>query len=203
MKYTSFVELVNCADLAFVARAVSNNENRPQFWYMKIEERDGGLSAIATNGKRIHKAQLSKMDVPGISPGYWRVLKNKTVKMRNRDLEDLEGHWHTLVYIRKKILWLTRLDAFDLFPDDESINSIFPQGEPLREGTVSTHKYHLDSMNVLIKNLPDSAGINLEYLRDLGPHEWKYKIFAHDKPVLFEHENRTALIMPLFLNQIK
>lgn len=198
MKYTAFVELINCADLAFVARAVSEDESRPQFWYMNIREHEGGFLAMATDGRRLHKARLSKKDVPNVSPGYWRVLKNKEFKTRDYDLENMMRIYR-LIYERKHVLWLARLDKFDLFPDDETINRITPHGDPIKTGTVNTYRYHLDSMNALIKNLPDSLGMNLKYLKDLGPLKWNYKIFTSDKPVLFERENKTALIMPIGL----
>ena len=206
MKYYSFVELINCADLAFVARAVCEDKNQPQYWYMKIEKRDNNLFAIATDGRRLHKAQLSKKDIASASPGYWRVLKNKAVKERDYEFEEHFDHeldFYSRVYTRKNILWLARLNKFDFFPPDDVINRLFPQGNRLKEGIVDTRKYHSGSINALIKNLPDSAGINPKYLKDLGPYEWNYKIFSTsgDKPVLFEHENKTALIMPLNLNQ--
>jgi hypothetical protein len=199
MKYTAFAELINCADLAFVAGAVSKDDARPQFWYMSVRENEGGLSAMATDGRRLHKAQLNKRDAPNVSPGYWRVLKNKMFKMRDYDLEH-EMRADRFIYERKHVLWLARLDKFDFFPADDVINRIAPQGDPAAEGKVIAWKYQHGSMNALIKNLPESAGINLEYLKDLGPWEWNYKVFAPGKPFLFECENKTALIMPLNLD---
>jgi hypothetical protein len=70
MKYVEFVELYNSDDLAFVARAVGKDDNCPQFWHMKITEDDGGLLAIATDGRRLHKAQISRKDGMTISPGH-------------------------------------------------------------------------------------------------------------------------------------
>jgi hypothetical protein len=198
MKYTAFAELYNCADLAFVARAADNGEN-PTYWYMKIEEDGDGLTALATDNRRLHKARVNKKDAPGLSPGYWQVLKNKTAQVRDYETEDELGFPDRRVYIRRHILWLTKLDSFDFFPPDEAVSRLYPDGEPLKEGVVDTHKYRADSINALIKNLPDHAGINPGYLRDLGPHKWNYKIFSGSKSVLFEHENKTALIMPLWL----
>jgi hypothetical protein len=199
MKYVAFVELYNCVDLAFAARAVGDDDNRPQLWHMKVEEAGDGLLVLATDGRRLHKAQINKKDAPDVSPGYWRVLKNKSIQFRDCETEDELGYCNRRVYIREKILWLAKLDEFGYFPSDDAINRVYPNGTPLTEGVVSTHKNHLDSMNALIKNLPDSAGINMRYLKDLGPYEWKYT-YSPEKAVLFEHENKTALIMPLRLN---
>jgi hypothetical protein len=197
MNYTAFVELMNCADLAFVARAVDTSDDHPQFWYMSVGENEEGLSAMATDGKRLHKAQLNRKDVPNVSPGYWRVLKNKEIKTRDHELEYDIRPMNRLVYEREHILWLAKLDKFDLFPPDARINAVFPRGNPLKEGTVDTHKRAYKSINALIKNLPGFAMMNLKHLMDLGPGEWNYKIFTPGKPFLFERENKTALIMPI------
>jgi hypothetical protein len=167
---------------------------------MKITDEAGGLVAIATDGKRLHKAKINQEDGIAVSPGYWRVLKNKSVKTRDYEIEDNLGFYNRRVYIKTNVLWLAKLDDFSLFPADDAINRIYPprDASPTKEGVVSTHKYHHDSMNALIKNLPSGAGINLNYLKDLGPYEWKYKIFP-GKPILFECGNKTGLIMPLNL----
>jgi hypothetical protein len=201
MKYVAFTELYNHADLAFVARAVGKDDKWPHFWHMKITEEDGDLLAIATDGRRLHKAQISQKDEKAVSPGYWRVLKNKSVKTRDYTSEDGLGFSNRLVYIKTNVLWLAKLEDFDLFPTDKVINCLYPprDASPIKEGVVSMHKHHHNrSMNALIKNLQSGAGINLNYLKDLGPYEWKYKIFP-GKPILFEHENKTGLIMPLDL----
>jgi hypothetical protein len=196
MKYDGFVEVCNHIDLAFVARAVSDDDDHPQFWYMKIEKKDDGLLATATDGKRLHLA-LIKESVDGPCPGYWRVLKNKMVEERDCELEcDLErmGCWSRRVYRRKSILWLAKLDAFDLFPSEEVINRIIPQEEPIKEGVIHTGNCNFTDMNALIKNLQDTTGINLRYLKDLGPHEWTCKIYPPEKPVLFESGHKVAII---------
>jgi hypothetical protein len=200
MKYAAFAELFNRDDLAFVARAVGKDDIRPQFWYMRITEEDGSFCAIATDGRRLHKAQIDQEDGAAVSPGYWRVLKNKSSETRDHESEDEMGFYNRRVYIKKNVLWLAKLDDFNLFPTDDVINRIYPPRDmnPIKEGMLSTGKYHHSSINALIKNLPGGVGINLNYLKDLGPYEWKYKIFP-GKPVLFEHENKTGLIMTLSL----
>jgi hypothetical protein len=198
MKYDSFVELVDSADLAFAARAVGDDENRPQLWYMKIAEKDGGLTATATDGSRLHRARLKEREAKAVSPGFWRVLKNKAVRERDYDAENNFPLGYR-VYEKKHVLWLARLEEFGLFPPDDVIDGKFPEGEPVRQGTVNTGKYQRGDMNRFIKGLPDGAGINPEYLKDLGPFEWNYAVFSPRKPVLFESGNKTALIVPLTL----
>jgi hypothetical protein len=199
MKYVAFVELIDKRDLAFVARAVSRDDNLPQLWYMKIAEEDGGLLAVATDGKRLHKAAFTEKEAAGLSPGFWRVLKNKAVWERDFEAEDEMGVINDFgehkIYEKKHVLWLAKLDAFDLFPADDKIDRIFPY-HPTQQGAVNTAKHRQDSMQWMIKKLPESAGINPKYLRDLGPYEWKYA-YQPGKAVLFEHQNKTALIMPI------
>jgi hypothetical protein len=201
MNYDGFAELIDCENLTFVARAVGDNEDRPQFWYLKILEQDGGLTAIATDGIRLHKAVVDKIHATFFSPGYWRVLKNGSVKERDCETEDgldYDKHHNMRVYEKRKVLWLAKLDHFDFFPADDVIDRLYSHGEPIeKEGVVTIHKYQHASMNALIKNLPHSYGINLNHLRDLGPFEWRYKIFSGRRAVLFEHKDKTALLMPL------
>jgi hypothetical protein len=195
MKYSGFVELWDCTSLAFAARAVSDDENRPQFWHMKVEVVDGGLLATATDGRRLHRAKIGMNDAPGLSPGFWRVLKNKKVKERDYETEDELGYTDRKVYRKRRVLWLAKLDNFDLFPSDDRISSIFPQGAPDKEGAFNS-RYLKNNINGLIKTLPGQTGMNLKHLEDLGPYEWKYKIYSEREPVLFVHENKMALIMP-------
>jgi hypothetical protein len=200
VKYDSFVELVDSADLAFAARAVGEDENWPKLWYRKIAEKDGNLTATATDGRRLHRVWLEEREAKAVSPGYWWVLKNKADRIRDYDAEDDFFPLDYRVYEKKHVLWLARLEEFGFFPPDDVIDGKFPEGEPVRQGTVNTGKYRLDDMNRFIKGLPDGTGINPGYLRDLGPFEWNYAVFSPGKPVLFESVNKKALIMPFILD---
>jgi hypothetical protein len=199
VKYDSFVELVNSADLAFVARAVGDDEDQPQLWYMKIAEKGGSLTATATDGRRLHRARLEGREAKAVSPGFWRVLKNKAARLRDYDAEGEFSPLDYRVYEKKHILWLARLEEFGLFPPDDVIDGKFPEGEPVSQGKVNTGKDWLGDMTRFIKGLPDDAGINPGHLMDLGPFEWNYAVFSPGKPVLFESGNKKALIMPLNL----
>jgi hypothetical protein len=195
MKYDSFVELINCPDLAFVARAIAKTEDvKPQFEYMKIDEQDGFLIAAAADGKRLHKAVIDKEEVGDVSPGYWKVLRNEIVKEQFHDAGD-----NCLVYKRKEILWLVR-EKEPVFPYEISERLfVYFQGNPMREGDIITDECYHEQLNTFIKKLPEPDGMNFNYLWDLGPYEWHYKIFGAAEPVLFESGNKTALIMPLTL----
>jgi hypothetical protein len=200
MKYVAFAEMIDNDDLAFVARAVSCDDDRPQFWYMKITENDNGFLAIAIDGKRLHQAELgNKGSLADLSPGFWRVLKNKTVEERDFEAEEefsvLGIYEKHRVYKRKRVLWIAKLDKFDLFPSLDEIDRLLPKNFT-QQGVVSTCKHRHDSMQNMIKELPKFVGINPGFLKDLGQHEWKYA-FEPGKAVLFEHENKTALIMPI------
>jgi hypothetical protein len=200
MKYNSFVELFDCPALAFVARAVDKREtNRPQLKYVKIEKKGEELEALATDGKRLHKAVIDRERVRDVFPGYWRVLKNKEIKERDEGAEDDLGPSY-LVYTIKNVLWLAREENPGLLMNDETIERVFPRGDPIKEGTVCASEFRSDSLNTFIKGLPELFGINPRYLWDLGPYEWHYKIFPGRTPILFEYENRTALIMPITLD---
>ncbi|MDR2370427.1 MAG: hypothetical protein LBD71_03010, partial [Treponema sp.] len=163
---------------------------------VKIEEKDGDLLATATDGRRLHRARAEgKAD--GLSPGYWRVLKNGTEKDRDYDTESEIGYAGRRVYMKRKILWLAKLESFSFFPQDDVLANLFPKGDPVKEGVVDAHKYECGGLNRFIKDLPGAAGINPAFLNDLGPYEWKYKFYSPDKPIVFEHGDMTALIMPL------
>jgi hypothetical protein len=222
MKYDSFVELINCSDLAFVARAIGKTEgDKPHFEHMKIEEKDGRFIATATDGNRLHKAVIDKEKSGNVSPGYWKVLRNESVEERDYDAKDIGD---ILVHNRKEILWLERakdpmllqveisekqftyvqgdlIREGDIITDESYpawVNTFIKLwGNPIREGDIITDECYPAWVNTLIKKLPEPDWINFNYLWDLGPYEWHYKVFGVDKPILFENENKTALIMPI------
>jgi hypothetical protein len=203
MKYTTFVELINHYDLSFVAKAISKDDDLPQFWYMKIQENETGLLATATDGKRLHRVQIDKDHIPkGLEPGYWRVLKNKKNKYRDIEAEydakeeGIIGRGH-LIYKKEKVLWIAKLaDGFGLFPSDKTIERIFPSGEPEMTGELNLTENAHTAIIGFIKALPPHVGFNFYHALDLAPDEWNFKYYVLNKAVLFENGNKTALIMP-------
>jgi hypothetical protein len=200
MKYLDLVKVYDYDHLSFVARAVGKDEDKPQFWYMKITEEEGELVAVATDGKRLHMAKLPPGESACVSPGFWQVLKNKIAKIRDHEVEDqLDCYSHNyLAYEKENILWLAKMEDSSFFPEDEKINKFLEAGRLSTEGVFDADKNDR-SKNRLIKALPESSGIKLRYLKDLAPHEWSYKIYSGKNHVLFSYQNKTAVIATTIL----
>jgi hypothetical protein len=194
MKYIGFAELFGAINLAFVARAVSNDD-KFGYRYMKIEDQDGILTAIATNGRRLHKAVLPPEEAELVSVGYWRVLLSRSLKKRDYETEDELEYDHRLnmrVYEKKRVLWLAQ-EAVAVPFSEAATNLLSGLGDYTKDGIFKARKYNFNRISTLIKNMPPGLGLNLNYIKDLAPYNWTYKVYT-EKAVLFEDGNKTAVI---------
>ena len=184
MKYGKFVELTNLSsELMFVAKAIGDEEERPQLKYIHIEpsRKSEGLLGIATDGRRIHMVDPIDPKIVEhfeLNTGFWRVVKKTLNCLQLARLDDSETAKLTFPNWDKVV------------PSDDAEFITTFQG-------FSRYKNHWN-LSKLIRGFPEHTPMSLRYLRALGTtFTWDVRWYANNKAVKFTAGNYTAVIMPL------
>jgi hypothetical protein len=181
MQYGRFFEIgkgILCDQLRFLAVAVAEDMMRYFMQYIRVEQAEEGLRAVASDGRRLHLVTklAPKAAMEGIVPGAYAVMK-KTGRS----------------------IWLVKIEegAGD-FPD---YKRIFKEEPPTFEGKWRGMQKNTASLFELCYSFPEPTALNLRYLEDIGAEEWTVKWWAPSYGVLFEAKDRQAVIMPIDLKQ--
>jgi hypothetical protein len=155
-----------------------------RYVYIEPAAEGGGLSAVSTDGRRLHAVELSKdnTDYLGITPGYWKIIKDGDdcigiARLDNKETEEWSYVKWRDVIPKGDAKYKTTFAGFD-FSDKKG------------EGHERLAKF--------LHDFPDLTALNLAYLADLGQREeWDVKWYGPEKPLKFTNTNRMALIMPM------
>jgi len=189
MMYDKFLDVNGnfASDLNFLARATNKeDETRYVMEYIHIEpsEKSDELLGVATDGRHLHlidPLNKSAVEMYGITPGYWQVLRTYKKSVR---------------------IWIARLE--DSYTSDwkyPNWKKVVPTGEAAYkttfEGfTFDGHNHH--GLAKFIHGFPDETAMRLNYLQSLGIYTvWNVEWYSQTKLVKFTEGNRMALIMPL------
>jgi hypothetical protein len=185
MIYGTFIETFGrfSKEITFLSRAVGKDDSRFSMCHIHIEPSDvepGKFRGVSTDGRRLHIVDpLSIYDGSGLEAGNWRPLKTGG---KISWIAQIKGDVGTFPNYRKVI------------PLDEPNFTFDLPGIP-RGNLMHNMPFLVD----FFWKFPDSTTINLNYINSLD-HDclWKIKWFANDKAVLFESDNYTAVIMPMY-----
>jgi hypothetical protein len=184
--YGNFIEAFGdfSKEITFLSRAVCKIDWRYSMKNILIEPSDVAsekFRGVSTDGRRLHIVDpLSCPDGLGLEAGNWRPLKTVS-----------------------KYSWITQIkeskESTGQFPDYRRVISRDkPQftfklpGIPHRDKTGD-----INYMVKLFREFPEPTSINWNYINDLDYYRpWEVKWYGKDKPVIFESENYSAVIMP-------
>jgi hypothetical protein len=135
-------------ELSFLARAVSDDLTHYVMNQIYVEPSEiKGLKGVATDGRRLHIVDPfdGLAGILGLSPGYWKVIKNS-----------------------KRTVWITRLDDSETTKwDFPNYRAVIPEGEAVYKTTFEGFSFGNQKSNYpglieFIRNFPDATAINLE-----------------------------------------
>jgi hypothetical protein len=195
MKYSLFIDAVGelADELRFLGRAVSDDKTRYFIQnilveYIDPEKPEKGLRGVATDRSRLHIVEPLNSEGPemlGMTPGQYRYLKTSG-----------------------KHTWVARIDdesvhEFGRFPN---WRRVVPDGIPVftmkYTGVQSSDRGHNSAaLTKFLRAFPEATALNLTYLSDLGTAEqWDVEWTSSDKAIVFKAKTKTAVIMPIFVN---
>lgn len=188
MKYSAFIEAegISASQLDFLAKAVSNDLTRYFMNYIHVEPSDKGegLLGVATDGRRLHVVDPlpeALVDVFGLTPGYWKVLKNNSKNMWIARLDDSQTdvwvfpNWRKVIPMEKAVHENT-FEGFDLSKDHH--NSV--------------------KLTIFLRDLPEATAIDLNFLHSLGTnHMWRVEWRGPQKALKLTAGNCMAVLMPM------
>jgi hypothetical protein len=195
MKYSLFIDAPGklADELRFLGRAVSDDPTRYCMYNILVEHIDPespekGLRGVSTSGSRLHIVEPLNSAGPemlGMTPGQYRYLKTSG-----------------------KHTWVARVDdesvhEFGRFPN---WRRVVPDGIPVftmkYTGVQSSARGHYSAaLTKFLQAFPEATALNLDYLSDLGTDEqWDVEWTRPDKAIVFKAKTKTAVIMPLLIN---
>jgi hypothetical protein len=165
--------------LLFVCRALSKDESRPFLMALHIEKRKGGITVVATDGSRLHLAELSIE----IAPGEYSPLITKSSIILKPVTDITFPNWRRVVPQPG-----SELAVLDIPLSDK------------KQAKSARLTRHL----VMIFEHTRQA-IDIGFLDDLSAGAWKLLgSTGSSKAILFMQQEkgkeRNAVIMPLSLN---
>ena len=182
-------------DLAFVARAVSDDETRYFMNVVQIEASPESVSIgdfktptldiVATDGRRLHVVRMDKESATqlGIEPGKW-TLEVKGGELRCSKLDEKsEADMGQFPQWAKVV------------PKDKPVATAVYAGYPTKRGEET--QYSRAILNFLY-SLPEQTTVNFAYLDDLGTGTgYSVDFYAASRPLAFHYGARLAVIMPV------
>ena len=177
VKSTTEAEDIN--GLQFVCKALSKDETRPFLMVVHIEKRKGGITAVATDGSRLHLAELA-ID---IAPGDYSPVITKTSIILKPLLNVTFPNWRRVVPLAGSDLAVLDIPM----SDKKQVKSARLTRQLV---TVFEHT---------------RQAIDIGFLDDLSAGVWKLVgSTGTSKAILFiqgeKGKERNAVIMPLSLN---
>jgi len=164
--------------LLFVLKALSTDETRPFLMVLHVEKRRGGIRVVATDGRRLHMADL----VLGIEPGDYTSLVTKMSIILKPNSEVAFPNW-------RRVVPQTGAELGTLDFSAASVGKkVGPCGQMTRAVVSLVEKTH--------------EVINVHYLDDLSKAPWTiFGTSGSSRAVLLRRGNidhgQTAVIMPL------
>jgi hypothetical protein len=184
MIYGTFVEAAGefSRQITFLSRAVCRDEGCYFLRYIMVEPSDtepGKLRGVATDGKRLHLVDpLSCPDGIGFEAGKWKPLKMGGRTSWIAQIKSDEGRFP---------------DYRKIIPKDEPLFTFELPGLP--RGDVQSNMPYLVKF---FREFPEPTAINMNYINSLDHYlDWKIKWYGSNKPVLFESDGYSAVIMPM------
>ena len=182
-------------DIAFVARAVSDDETRYFMNVVQIEASSESVSIgdfktptldiVATDGRRLHIVRMDKESAAklGIEPGKWTFeVKGGEIRCSRLD-EKSEADMGQFPQWAKVV------------PKDKPVATAQYEGYPTkRNKKMAYSRAILD----FLYSLPEQTVINFAHLDDLGTDTgYGVSFYAPNKAICFRVKNRLAVVMPM------
>jgi hypothetical protein len=176
-KFYEFTE-ASARVLHWVTLTRSDDHTRQMMQNLHIE--DG--QAVATDGMRMHMAQLpmvkvkGEVDKPILEDGDYHVVKSTTKLVQLAKIDDNDGK---------------------VFP---SYKKLIPETEPEKSLNLwSCSKNNISKFTLYYSKIIQFGVVNIDFIKDLISHEdsWTAQYFGKNKVIVFTSGNKKALIMPM------